>query len=44
MDDNEVGFLGEEGFVVCAGGGVEDVFLEGGGGEAGAGEEDGFGF
>ena len=43
MDDEEIGFLGEEGFIGCAGGGGDDVGEEGGGGEAGAGEEDGKG-
>ena len=43
MDDEEVRFLGKEGFVAGSSGGVEDVFLEGGGCEAGGREEDGQG-
>ena len=43
VDDEEVGALREEEFVAGAGGGVEDVAVEVGGGVARAGEEDGEG-
>lgn len=44
MDDDEIGLVREERFMSRRRGGVEDEFLERGGGEARGGEEDGFGF